>query len=85
MAWQFDRPATGDGMVQAFRRSQSPIEKARFKLRGLDPAARVFRDAISTRRAKRKFTGRELEEQGLPVAIKDQPGAMIIVYKQVKR
>jgi len=31
-----------------------------------------------------KFSGRELAEDGLPVVIKDQPGAVIIFYKQVK-
>ena len=71
-------------MVQAFRRSQSPIEKVRFKLRGLDAAARY---AVSNLDApgESQFSGRELEEQGLPVEIKDQPGAVIITYKQIKR
>jgi hypothetical protein len=31
-----------------------------------------------------QFSGRELEEQGLPVVIKDQPGAAIITFKQLK-
>jgi len=83
MAWQFDRFATGDGMVQAFRRSQSPYETVRFKLRGLDPAAQY---TISNLDApdESQFSGRELEEKGLPVVIKNQPGAVIIFYKQVK-
>ena len=82
-AWQFDRPATGDGVVQAFRRTESPMEKARFKLRGLDAAAQY---AVSNLDApgESQFSGRELEEQGLPVVIKDQPGAVIIIYKKVK-
>jgi len=82
-AWQFDRPATGDGVVQAFRRVQSPMEMARFKLRGLGAAAKY---AVSNLDApgESQFSGRELEEQGLPVVIKDQPGAVIIFYKQVK-
>jgi len=83
VAWQFDRPASGGGMVQAFRRSQSPIEKVRFKLRGLDPAAQY---AVSNLDApgETQFSGRQLREQGLPVAIKDEPGAVIIIYKQMK-
>ncbi|MCB1128546.1 MAG: alpha-galactosidase, partial [Verrucomicrobiae bacterium] len=36
IAWQFDRPESGQGVVQAFRRPQSPYEGARFRLRGLD-------------------------------------------------
>ena len=30
MAWQFDRPERGEGMVQVFRRGESPYESARF-------------------------------------------------------
>ena len=40
MAWQFDRPEAGKGMVQAFRRTESVYETARFRLLGLDPGAR---------------------------------------------
>jgi len=40
MAWQFDVPEKGEGMIQAFRRSECIYEVARFRLRGLDPAAR---------------------------------------------
>jgi len=70
-------------MVQAFRRSQSPIEEVRFKLRGLDAAAQY---AVSNLDAAGESTlsGRELEEKGLQVAIKDQPGAVIIIYKKAK-
>jgi alpha-galactosidase len=83
VAWQFNRPNSGDGIVQAFRRSDSPIEKVRFKLRGVDPAAQY---AVSDLDApgESQFSGRELQEQGLTVVIKNQPGAVIISYKQVK-
>jgi alpha-galactosidase len=83
VAWQFDRPATGDGMVQAFRRSESPFETVRFKLRGLDMAAQYSVSNIDAP-GETHFSGRELEEQGLPVAIKEQASAVIITYKQVK-
>jgi len=83
MAWQFNRPEKADGMVQAFRRAQSPIEKERFKLRGLDAAAQYSVRNIDTP-GELRFSGRELEEQGLPVEIKDMPGAVIITYEQVK-
>jgi len=39
MAWQFDRPEAGRGMVQVFRRHNSFYESARFSLRGLDAGA----------------------------------------------
>jgi alpha-galactosidase len=83
VAWQFDRPETGEGMLQAFRRAASPIEQARFKLRGLEAKAQY---AVSNLDApgQTQFSGQELIEKGLRVAIKEQPGAVIIVYKQIK-
>ena len=40
LAWQFDVPEKGEGMVQAFRRDKSAFESARFPLAGLDAEAR---------------------------------------------
>jgi alpha-galactosidase len=82
MAWQFDRPATGDGMVQAFRRARSPIEEVRFKLRGLDAAAQYAVSNLDTP-GESRISGRELGEQGLRVVIQDEPGAVIIIYKKI--
>jgi len=83
MAWQFNRPDSRDGMVQAFRRSQSPMETARFKLRGLDPSAEYSVRNIDAP-GETIFSGRELEEQGLPVVIKKEASAVVITYEKVK-
>jgi alpha-galactosidase len=83
LAWQFDRPDLGEGMVQTFRRSNSSYESARFKLRGLDPEARYAVDDVDAPGAQ-GMTGRELMEHGLMVNVKDQPGAAIILYKRVE-
>ena len=40
IAWQFDRPDLGEGMVQVFRRQESIYESARLHLCGLQPDAR---------------------------------------------
>ena len=48
VAWQFDRPELGEGIIQAFRRDESPYETARFKLRGLDPDAHYRASRTST-------------------------------------
>ncbi|MFM8655263.1 MAG: GH36 C-terminal domain-containing protein, partial [Verrucomicrobiota bacterium] len=37
MAWQFDRPETGEGVVQAFRRKEAKEASVKFPLQGLDP------------------------------------------------
>jgi alpha-galactosidase len=81
MAWQFNRPEQGDGMVQAFRRPASSFECSRFRLRGLDAAARYGLVDFDTS-GDTVMSGRELMEQGLPVSIKGHPGAVIIVYRK---
>ena len=82
MAWQYNRPEKGEGMVQAFRRTQSPMETARFKLRGLDASAQYAVRNFDVP-GEVRFSGRELEEKGLAVEIKAAPGAVVITYKKV--
>jgi len=83
MAWQFDRPDLGEGMMQAFRRPESPYESARFKLRGLIPDADYqvtnldIGDSLT-------MSGSEMTERGLSLVLKNQPDSVIIVYKRVK-
>ena len=81
MAWQFDRPDLGEGVVQVFRRAESFYEAARLKLRGLDPDARYAVGNLDESGAV-EMTGRQLMETGLPVAIKDRPGVVVLVYKR---
>ena len=84
MAWQFDQPQAGTGMVQAFRRSSSPYESARFKLQGLDPKAQY--EIVDFDRAGRsRLSGRELMEKGLPVKLRNQPDSAIIVYRRTTK
>jgi len=83
MAWQFDRPEVGQGVVQAFRRPASPYESARFALRGLDPAASYELRNLDAERTSTR-TGRELMGKGLLVAIPERPGAAIVLYKRLK-
>ena len=82
MAWQFDKPEIGEGMVQAFRRQDSYHLGCQFKLSGLDPAARYEIKNLDTP-DEVVVTGQELMQKGLKVIIEDQPGAMIIVYKKI--
>lgn len=83
MAWQFDRPGKGQGMVQAFRRPGSPFESARFRLRGLDRGARYTVENVNGGAAA-TLTGRELAEAGLPVHIETSPGAAVMVYRRIR-
>lgn len=81
IAWQFDRPESGDGMIQVFRREQSPYESARLRLHGLDPGAVYVLTHLDTAGAT-EVSGRELLDNGLVIAIPARRTAVIITYKK---
>ena len=81
MAWQFDRPEVGEGMVQVFRRHNSFYESARFKLFGLNAEVNYMVSDLDTG-AQEHYTGRELINDGLKVTIADKPGAAILTYRK---
>jgi alpha-galactosidase len=83
VAWQFDLPEDGEGLVQAFRREKSTNESARLNLRELDPDARYTVKNMDSHGSD-EITGRELMEEGLDVHIEDCPGAAIITYKKIR-
>jgi alpha-galactosidase len=82
IAWQFNRPETGEGVLQAFRRSTAAAASRRFTLRGLDPAAtyalKNFDDATPTH-----MTGRELMTGGLVIQLDAPPAAATIAYRRL--
>jgi alpha-galactosidase len=80
MAWQFDRPEAGQGVVQAFRRANSFYESARFKLHGLKADAR-YRVKNLDIAGEEEFSGRELMEKGILVTATSQPAAEVLTYK----
>ncbi len=84
MAWQFDRPEAGQGVVQAFRRANSIYESARLKLRGLDAKASYILTDLDQRDAKQQSTGEELMNKGLLVTASAQPAAVVITYRKAK-
>ena len=79
IAWQFDRPEQGDGIVEVFRRADSPYETVRLKLRGLDAKAK-YQVTRMDQDEKSEISGAELLQKGLPLAIGEQPGVAIIKY-----
>jgi alpha-galactosidase len=80
MAWQFDRPETGQGMVQAFRRPESVYEVARPQLRGLAAGALYEVMDLDTKQVRR-CSGAELMEGGLAIAIGERPGSALMTYR----
>jgi alpha-galactosidase len=82
IAWQFDQPETGAGMVQAFRREKCAEAAQTFRLRGLEPTAQYTvtnfdLDAPTT------ISGQDLLTKGLPLEVKELPGAALVVYRRV--
>jgi alpha-galactosidase len=83
MAWQFDLPEKGEGMIQAFRRGESPFESARFKLRGLQSTSR-YRFSRVDDTGNQVYSGEDLMQQGVVIPITAQPGAEIYIYKELR-
>ncbi|OPZ98618.1 MAG: Alpha-galactosidase [Planctomycetes bacterium ADurb.Bin412] len=81
LAWQFNRQDKGDGVIQAFRRSQNQQASQTFRLHGLDPGAEyelIDFDAAGPTR----LTGNDLMEKGLIVQIENTPGSAVITYQK---
>lgn len=83
LAWQYDRPESGEGVVQAFRRPESADDQMRFKLSGLEANASYEVENLDG--GKEKRTGRELMEGGLTVKLGEKPAAAVITYKRLAR
>jgi alpha-galactosidase len=83
MAWQFDVPESGEGMVQAFRHVDAPEQSACYKLCGLDRSAKYTITDIDENKP-RQVAGDELADKGLEIVIRNKPSAAVIVYKKIK-
>lgn len=79
---QFNRPSFGDGIVQLFRRENSPYETATFKLRGLEANKKYnFTDADGSP----DFTadGETLLNDGLKLTVEKKRTAKIYFYREI--
>ncbi|MCX5638765.1 MAG: GH36 C-terminal domain-containing protein, partial [Planctomycetota bacterium] len=83
IAWQFDRPDAGQGMVQAFRRDDCNEPSKTFRLRGLDLKADYKVTNLDSTEVK-QIRGQELMEKGLVINITEKPGVAVVTYKKVK-
>ncbi len=83
-AWQFNRPDTGEGLVQAFRRQESPCEETRYQLRDLESDARYVVTNLDEPAAPQEVAGSRLMQEGLVVTIRDKPGAALFMYRRMK-
>jgi alpha-galactosidase len=82
IAWQFHRPADGQGMVQAFRRQNSIYLTAQLPLHALDPDARYVVVDVDQPEALTEFSGSELRSPGIPVTMREKPSAVVYTYEK---
>jgi alpha-galactosidase len=79
--WQYDRPESGEGFVEAFRRADCPDESIRLQLRGLDPGARYTLTDMDVNKPW-QASGRDLLGQGLVAKSPSRPTAILIIYRK---
>ncbi len=83
-AWcavQFDRPSEKDGIVQIFRRENSPYETANFTLGGINETCKYLFTDIDG--GEFTVSGKELTEEGLKISIPNKRTAKIYFYKSI--
>jgi len=81
MAWQFDCPERGEGMVQVFRRANSTDESIRVKLHGVEASALYTLTNLDTA-SMTDTTGTELIGQGVSIVLHDKPGSAVLIYRK---
>jgi alpha-galactosidase len=79
MAFQFDRPAAGSGVVLAFRRPHAPQTTMQLVLHGLDAGTDYQFENFDTG-DKAVLSGRTAMAKGLTVSLPDAPGSAIVQY-----
>ncbi|HQK92878.1 MAG TPA: GH36 C-terminal domain-containing protein, partial [Armatimonadota bacterium] len=81
IAWQFDLPEEGEGVIQAFRRAECPSDSLTLRLRGLDPYRRYVLDDADIP-GEREVLGRDLMEPGLTVTLPKPSSAALVFYRR---
>jgi len=84
IAWQFDRPDLGEGMVQAFRRPDCPVEKCSFPLSGIDTARQYEICNIDLNKPV-IVSGQELAQEGIGVSFEGKPSAVVMTYRAITK
>jgi len=82
MAWQFDDPEAGVGMVQAYRRAGNGEANAVFQLQCLSPESHYAVQNLDSSE-ETVHDGETLMIKGLAVVISAQPGAALMAYRRI--
>ena len=81
MAWQTNAPATGKGMIMAFRREKSGVRENAFALHGIDQSAEYRLEDMDSGDLG-VVSGKELAE-GYVVAIPEKRMCRILFYEKL--
>jgi alpha-galactosidase len=81
MVYQLTLPEAGEGALVVRRRSESPYETAKLRLRGLAAAANYTIEDLDSGMT-RTAAGEALLQSGLEVALPERPGSAIYVYRK---
>jgi hypothetical protein len=82
IAWQFNDPQVGKGIIQAFRRPKCTTDSLTVKLRPRCAATYELTN-VDTGKVD-KFTGAQLIQDGYKITSPDQPGGPLIQYKKIR-
>lgn len=82
-AYQFDRPADGDGFAVFLRRHGSTVDSVNVSLQGIDPGA-TYEVGMTEQfddPPRSPMAGSELAR--LPITLADRPGSLLLLYRKV--
>ena len=71
----------GEGLVQVFRRSESPFIEAWFRLSAIDSEGRYEVEDLDSGTTA-VMTGSALSEEGLAVALPERSSAAVFIYRR---
>jgi len=80
-AYQFDRPDTGGGLLEFFRKKDSPFSKFEVPMHGLDPAADYELEDVDLKQ-KNTFRGSDLMTRGITVELPERRSSRLIFYQK---
>ena len=83
IAWQFNGPEQGSGVIEAFRHADSPFSSARFPLHPSGSARYLYNKRTGWKPCK-LLTGAELMRRGLFCFHSAHAGTMVILYRKAR-
>ncbi len=83
IAWQYDNPEKGTGVVHAFRRDQNQESTHSLQLRGLDRDTKYVVKNLDED-SERTLSGAELADKGLSVELTNPRSAAVISYRKAE-